>query len=165
MNKLQQIVAYLCLEYPHKQELSNARTTKLVYLADWFASLLNKKQMTSIDWVFNHYGPYVDDVFDAVQSSPSFDVNASTTPYNTEKLVFSYNSSSKEDFDDLTAKEMLILDFVIDKAEKLYFNDFIDYVYSTYPVKASERYSKLDLPVLAAEYQSKKAAKQTIEVV
>jgi len=34
MKKLANIIAYLSSNYPHKNELSKARLTKLVYLAD-----------------------------------------------------------------------------------------------------------------------------------
>ena len=46
------------------------------------------------------------------------------------------------------------LDFVIEKTKGMYFDSFIDYVYSTYPVTSKERYSKLDLVTLAQEYKS-----------
>jgi hypothetical protein len=35
----------------------------------------------------------------------------------------------------------------------MYFNDFIDYVYSTFPVSSNERYSSLDLVGLASKYR------------
>ena len=35
MAKLVDVVGYLCEHYPHKAELSKARLTKMVYLADW----------------------------------------------------------------------------------------------------------------------------------
>ena len=72
MTKLQNIVAYLCSMYPHKSELSNARLTKLVYLAHWFSALLDGRPMTNIEWLFNHYGPYVDDVVDSVRNTQYF---------------------------------------------------------------------------------------------
>lgn len=72
MNKLQKIIAYFCIRYPYKGELSKARLTKLVYLADWFSALIDDHQLTDIDWLFNHYGPYVDDVFEVASRSPDF---------------------------------------------------------------------------------------------
>ncbi|MEZ5576726.1 MAG: DUF4065 domain-containing protein [Candidatus Competibacteraceae bacterium] len=59
MNRLQNIMAYFGIEYPHKFELSKARLTKMIYLADWFSSLADGKKLTDIEWLFNHYGPYV----------------------------------------------------------------------------------------------------------
>ncbi|WP_370203231.1 Panacea domain-containing protein [Alloalcanivorax venustensis] len=153
MNKLQRILAYLCLNYPHKDELSKARVTKLVYLADWFSSLLDGEQMTDIKWVFNHYGPYVDDVVDSANGAYGFSLEKKNTMYGTPKYVVSY--SGGEDID-ISDREKKILDAVIEKTKPLHFNDFISYVYSTYPVKSNERYASLDLVSLAQRYKELK---------
>jgi len=58
-NLVDEIIKYICLNYPYKYKLSKARLTKMVYLIDWYYSKLNKHQMTNISWEFNHYGPYV----------------------------------------------------------------------------------------------------------
>ena len=55
MNNLENVIAYFCLHYPHKRELSKARLTKLVYLADWFSALIFRRQITNINWIFNHF--------------------------------------------------------------------------------------------------------------
>lgn len=151
MNKLQKIVAYFCMNYSYKDELSKARLTKLVYLADWFSSLLDGKQMTDVKWVFNHYGPYVDEVVDSVSSVHGFNVEEKNTMYGTPKYVISYIGGGDIDICD---REKNILDAVIKKTRSMYFNDFIKYVYSTYPVKSSERYSDLNLVELAKKYNS-----------
>lgn len=152
MNKLQQIVAYFCLNYPHKSELSNARLTKLVYLSDWFSSLLYEYPISNIEWIFNHYGPYIDDVINSVRSSYNFNIRKEKTIYGSDKYVIIFNGD--EDEIELLQKEINILDAVIEKTEKLYFNEFIQYVYSTYPVVSRERYSVLNLTELAKEYNN-----------
>lgn len=151
MKKLQNIIAFLCSEYPHKSEITKARLTKMVYLADWFSALLDEKQMTDIEWVFNHYGPYVDDVIDAAHNTFGFKIEHQSTMYGTSKYVISYNGSSDEIA--LEKREKDILKAVIDKTKSMYFNDFVDYVYSTYPVKTKERYSTFDLVSLAKKYK------------
>ncbi|MBR9907521.1 MAG: SocA family protein [Gammaproteobacteria bacterium] len=157
MNKLQSIIAFICSNYPHKSELTKARVTKLVYLADWFSSLLDKRQLTEIDWVFNHYGPYVDDVIDAAYRSSSFKIEHQYTMYGTSKHVLSYTGHIDEIKLDSRDKE--ILNAVMKKTQALYFNQFVDYVYSTYPVKTKERYSSLNLVQLAREYDAAKTAR------
>ncbi|WP_335992747.1 Panacea domain-containing protein [Pseudoalteromonas sp. CH_XMU1449-3] len=156
MNKLQNIIAFICANYPHKSELTKARVTKLVYLADWFSSLLDKKQMTDIEWVFNHYGPYVDDVVDAAHSSFGFKIEHQNTMYGSSKYVLSYNGS--DDAIKLEEREKEILNAVMEKTKTMYFNQFVDYVYSTYPVKTKERYSTFNLVKLAEDYTRKEAA-------
>lgn len=159
MNKLQNMVAYLCSKYPHKSELSKARLTKLVYLADWFSSLVDGKPMTGIEWVFNHYGPYVDDVVDSIRNTQDFSIENEQNGYGATKHVISFHGNENEIA--LSQRERAILNVVIEKTKSLYFNDFIDYVYSTYPVKSQERYSILNLEFLAKKYKQKNASLTT----
>jgi len=156
MNKLRSIMAYLAIKYPHKSELSKARLTKLVYLSDWFSSLLDDKQMTDIGWVFNHYGPYVDEVSDLATTDDDFSITPEKTVYGGDKFVISYSGNS--DDVELTDREKAILDAIIEKTKVMYFNDFIKYVYSTYPVSSNERYADLDLVSLARNYKEEKSA-------
>lgn len=152
MNRLQNIIAYFCLEYPHSSELSNSRLTKLVYLADWVSALADDKQMTNITWLFNHYGPYVDDIKMAVMSSPNFSLKLDYNAFGSSKNVISF-SGRIEDVE-LSVRDKKILDLVIEKTKGKYYNEFIDYVYSTYPVQSKNRYSTLDLVELAREYKA-----------
>lgn len=151
MKNIQKIIAYLCLQYPYKNDITKARLTKMVYLADWFSALLDSKQLTDVKWVFNHYGPYVDDVVEAAHSSLGFKIEHQNTMYGSSKYVISYNGAPESI--DLTDREKNILDAVIDKTKSMYFNDFVEYVYSTYPVKTKERYSTFDLVALAKRYR------------
>ncbi len=155
MTKLQSVIAYFCKNYPHKGELSKARLTKLVYLTDWFSALVDGKKITNINWIFNHYGPYVDDVVSSATKSEGFTLSKEQTIYGSDKYLI--NFSGHLDEEELTAREREILDAVIDKTKSLYFNDFIDYVYSTYPVRSKNRYSELDLVGLAEDYKSEQA--------
>ncbi|MDH2372895.1 Panacea domain-containing protein [Cobetia sp. 3AK] len=156
MNKLHSILAYICIAYPLKNELSKARITKLVYLADWYSSLLNDKQMTDIQWTFNHYGPYVSDVIESAQQREDFQIDHQLNSYGSTKDVLCF--SGNESAIDLTNKERSIIDAIINKTKGFYFNEFIDYVYSTYPVSSSERYANLDLVSLARQYKQKEVS-------
>ena len=151
MNKLRAIMAYFSTMYPHKSELSKARLTKLVYLADWFSALLENKKMSEINWVFNHYGPYVNDVFELATIDNDFSITPEKTVYGGDKYVIGY--TGKDISTSLSEKEKAILDAIINKTKTMYFNDFIDYVYSTYPISSNERYAKLDLVALAKQYK------------
>ncbi|EMP4350859.1 Panacea domain-containing protein [Providencia rettgeri] len=153
MDRIQNIAAYLCENYPIQSELSKARLTKMVYLADWFSSLLNNEQLTDIEWVFNHYGPYVDDVVDSIyRSRNNFSVRSEKNIYGSDKNTIHFIGDKNDIV--LHGNDKKILDLVINKTKGLYFNDFIDYVYSTYPIRSRTRYSILDLPRLAREYSN-----------
>lgn len=153
MSVIESIVAYLCIHYPYANELSKTRLTKLVYLADWFSALVDEQQMTDIDWIFNHYGPYVDDVINVVSSNSNFDIEYSENLYGMERTTISYHG--KENEINLTKRQMDIIDVVINKTSSMYFNDFIKYIYSTYPIVESARYAHLNLVELARECRAR----------
>nr|WP_320190114.1 Panacea domain-containing protein [uncultured Desulfobacter sp.] len=158
MNKLESVMAYFIINYPNKQELSNARLTKLVYLADWFSALILKEQMTSIKWVFNHYGPFVHDIENSAISNPNFEMQTGQNMFGNMKNTITYSGDTNKI--ELLPDEKKIIQLIIRKTQPLYFNDFIDYVYSTYPVSANERYARLKLVELAEEYRNLKNKNQ-----
>jgi hypothetical protein len=146
--RLRAVMEYLCLKYPHPDELSNARLTKLVYLADWEAARHFGHQLTPVKWVFNHYGPWVPDVMNMAQSEPeTFLVVTESNSYGSPKIRIALSHPPQNT--SLDPHEQAVLDRVIEETRKLYFGPFIDYVYATYPVRASERYDELDLAALA----------------
>jgi hypothetical protein len=53
----------------------------------------------------------------------------------------------------VTEEEKELIDFVISSSASKNWDDFIKLVYSTYPIVTQERFSKLDLVMLAAEYE------------
>jgi hypothetical protein len=70
--------------------------------------------------------------------------------FGTPKEVISAAPGAKEP--NLPPEDREILDFVIERTKRLYWNDFISLVYSTYPIRTRPRYSDLDLVRLADEY-------------
>jgi hypothetical protein len=152
---LRDVMAYICLNYPHKDELSKARLTKMIYLCDWRSAIMRGKQITNIEWIFNHYGPYVDDIYSVASKDPDFEISMSTNIYGNIKEIISVKPEAKTE--SLKTGDKEIIDFVINKTSTMYWESFIKLVYSTYPIVSQERYIKLNLPSLAEEY--KKIAK------
>ncbi|MEN9656209.1 MAG: hypothetical protein RL311_1160, partial [Bacteroidota bacterium] len=56
------ILVYFFKKYPNPNELSKARVVKMLYLSDWKSCIEYGQQITSIQWYFNHYGPYFEDI-------------------------------------------------------------------------------------------------------
>lgn len=149
---LQSLLAYICEFYPHKRELSDARVTKMVYLADWKSALERGQQITNIQWTFNNFGPYVDDVIRTVSSDPTFEVKLETNVFGQPKKAIKLREGCHYEPGTLTPDTTAILDFVIEATKGLYWKGFIDLVYATYPIATQPRYTKLDLVALAKEY-------------
>lgn len=160
MAEIIDVAGYLCENYPYKGELSKARLTKMVYLADWKSCVDRNKQITRICWIFNHYGPYVDDVVaDVKKHQKNFEINVSSTMYGDTKEVISL--TQKKEWA-LSEEEKRIIDHIIEQTKTLTWNSFIRLVYSTFPVLVSERSSSLDLQKLARRYQREMKASAAV---
>ena len=150
MATLEDIMTYLYQKYPHKQELSKARFTKMVYLADWRSAMTQGKQLSNIEWEFNHYGPYVEDVVNLARTSNGFEITTTQNLFGSKKEVIKVTKNASSET--LTDVDRRILDFVVSQTSSLFWDDFIRLVYSTYPIMNYPKYSKLDLVSLAKRY-------------
>ena len=155
MNKLIDILYYLISKYPTKEELSNYRTTKMVYLIDWHYSIKYQKQLTDIKWVFDNYGPFVWDIKDTVvKNKDIFNIVHTTNYYGSEKTLFSIKNTQFTI--KLSDNEKSAIDYIIEHTKNLGNDSFTKLVYSTYPMIVTEQYHKLDLVARAKEYQELK---------
>lgn len=152
MASLHDAMVYLAREYPYKSELSKARLTKMLYLADWRAAITRRRQITPLEWVFNHYGPYLPDVVEQARTNPDFEVRDEFTMYGSPKEVVALANPAAEERLEPWEKESL--DHVIEQTKDLNWSQFIELVYSTYPILSQDRYATLDLLQLASEYEA-----------
>lgn len=153
---------YFLKYYPYKSELSASRLTKLMYLADWKSAIDRSRLMTGVTWHFNHYGPFVDDFVKLAKQDSNIEIEITANLYGTKKQLIKLNDQS--DVENLVDEDdRKILDFVISATKDKNYEDFIQLVYSTYPVVSKSKYSDLDLVALAKEYKliSKKSKEAT----
>lgn len=146
------IIKYLLKEYPHKSELSASRLTKMIYLIDWKSSIDFGRQITNAQWHFDHYGPYVDDFVRLAKEDKDISVENTANYYGGKKQLFKLSDKFDGNFD-LTKEQKHIADFVINATKQKNYEDFIQLVYSTYPVISNDRYSDLDLVESAEKYK------------
>jgi len=151
MATLEDAIAYILREYPYRDETSNARVTKMLYLADWHNLIQGKQSVTNVQWYFDNYGPFVWDVRNAVAQSRVMSIETTQNYYGTPKDQFVLTDAAYEP--DLSADEKAALDHVITETKALTWPAFIKLVYSTYPVATSERYTRLNLVAKAKEYR------------
>lgn len=152
-NKIDNVLRYIVRYYPYGFELTKTRLTKLIYLIDWESSLEVGEQLTDIEWYFNHYGPYVSDVFDTADEDSDLKIVEKVSNFGTKKFLVESKIEKSDLQFELTRSEMKIIDKVINETQSMNWNEFIDYVYSTFPIVKSERYGVLNLVKLAQEYQ------------
>lgn len=145
------LVKYVLKNYPYQKELSKARLNKIIYLIDWKYVLTYGKQLTNIEWKYNHYGPYVDIIKEKILSDSRFKIDNTTNFYGNPKELITL--AEDYGFIDPSENEKDIIDFVIEKTKKYNWNDFIKLVYSTYPIISQPQGSNLNLIALSKEYK------------
>jgi hypothetical protein len=151
MAKLKDIMAYIIKEYPLKSDLSNAKLTKMIYLADWKHAITYGHQISDIMWYFDNYGPFVWDIKDEALNEPEiFVVKEVLNAYGSPKVIIGLNQMQYTP--KISVEEAKSINHVIESAKKLNWDQFIRLVYSTYPIISSEKYNHLDLVKKAKEY-------------
>jgi len=153
---IENILHYILNEYPYPNELTKTRITKMVYLVDWYSALEFQEQFSGIKWYFDHYGPYVSDVMDVADEDKDVRIKETVSAYGGVKYIVEPKNKNRKLNVDLNEKEMSIIDKVIKDTEDLSWNKFIDFVYSTAPIKNKNKYSNLNLLKLAEKEISKK---------
>lgn len=145
-SKLRNVMLYIVKNYPYEEDLTKTRITKLVYLIDWEYTKRYGKQMTEISWYFDHYGPYVSDVLDEADDDHTVSIQSTTSNFGTIKYIVrpKYDRESIH-FENLDSREISVINDVFDKTKMLSWNQFINYVYETPPIKESSKYCNLDL--------------------
>jgi len=151
---LHDLTRYIIKKYPNKSHLSKARLNKLIYLIDWKSSLDYESQISDIHWFFNHYGPYVDDIETRLLFDDRFDIEKTTNYFGGEKNIIKLVND--KNFNKPNKKQKKIIDLVINLTKNMDWNKFINTVYSTYPIKYSERGEYLNLIELAKQYKQQK---------
>lgn len=134
--KIINIAAYILKSIIDKKNdngLSKARLTKLFYLIDWKSELDNNRQITDIQWYFHQFGPYVDDVMNALRyQTHIFKVYR----YPDSRGGF-YEVILLNDLDfkpKLDLEDQKVIDHVIHITVNLNWDQFIELVYGTFPV-------------------------------
>lgn len=83
--KVDSALRYVLKYYPSDgHELTKTRLTKLIYLLDWESALKTGRQVTDINWYFNHYGPFVSDVFDAADDDSELRIVEKVSNFGTK---------------------------------------------------------------------------------
>ncbi len=153
--KLRDIIRYILKKYPYNFDLNKTRLTKLVYLIDWEMAKKYSSLCSGINWYFDNYGPYVQDVMKEAVSDEQITIDEGFSSYGRPKYTFRLDGSKRYEFRFLNPQELQIIDSVIDSTKDMSFNNFINYVYNTPPVVQTPKYQSLDLIKIASERNDK----------
>lgn len=145
MKKLREVIRYLLINSSQPSKLTKTKVTKLVYLGDWFSSLENNEQITDVEWFFDHYGPYVSDIYFVAQKDSKIKIKTGYNAFGNPKETLECVVSKTKFKTRLNNEEQAILDKVLSETDDMNWREFIDFIYKTPPIKTSEKYSKLNL--------------------
>lgn len=151
MRELQDVLGYIYQQYPYKGELSKGRVTKLIYLADWTMCLMTHAQISKLNWYYNQYGPFSEEIEALTRSNPLFSLEDTDNYYggNKKSIMLKHN----DDFEPvLSDAQKQAIDATIKKTQDLTWQEFTQMIYKTYPLVKTSQYHFLDLPALAQEY-------------
>ena len=142
------IFVYLWSKYEkgkRRSHFSVSRATKMVFLVDWFYSRFNEdnwRQATAIEWYYHQYGPYVN-LTQVVKEK--FKIAS-----DLQRNLFSLRRDIETDgFVNLNENIKRMCKQVISKTQSLSYLGFINYVYRTPAVKLSEKFTIIQIPVIA----------------
>lgn len=144
--KLRNVLLYIVKNYPYGDDLTKTRITKLVYLIDWEYTKKYGEQLTEISWYFDHYGPYVSDVLDEADEDETVSIQSTFSNFGTIKYIVKPKYGKENiHYEGLTESEIDVINKVFEDTKLLSWNQFINYVYETPPIKRSEKYHYLNL--------------------
>lgn len=151
MSKLTSLLIFILQNY-YKDNISLARLIKLVYLADWIMAINKQITISTIKWFFKTDGPFSDDILAEIEKNKNiFEILEfkSQAGMNYKTILLK----------DKKIQENLLVDFekkcvlaVLSKTKDLYWDNFIETIYKTYPIQTSNKEEILDLIIKAKEY-------------
>lgn len=149
MNKLKEVIRYLLINSSQPSKLTKTKVTKLVYLSDWISSVKRNKQITEIKWYFDHYGPYVSDIYFMAEKDSKIEIESGYNAFGNPKETLVCKIKKEKFKPKLNIEEQEILNKVLETTDDMNWREFIDFVYNTKPIKISKKYSTLDLISIA----------------
>lgn len=132
-----QVLHYLMINLKQPIYSDLTKISKILYLCDWKFTITYNEKLLDIDWKHSNFG--------LITNNFNFSLAI-------ELLSSKLNQESK-----LPNHFKSILDFVLEKVERLKYTDFVTLVYSTYPmITTSPSDEVLDLKKFAIEYKEYK---------
>lgn len=158
MNKVQQIAAYY-LKHSKSKSISELRLTKILYLCDWIHCLVHDSYMTNFKWMLK-YCVTAEGVNQSIMSGQHFSMQVIKQHSEIKEYTLLFPNINNTEL--LVDSEIKVIDYILKHTDELYFNDLINYIHSTYPLREDTIYRDLDLLKSAKNYHQKNSLKTNI---
>lgn len=139
-------------------ELPKGRLVKLFYLLDWKSALESGKTVTDFTWYYNHFGPFLPEISDVLLRAGNdiiLTVGNNLVGAPAEYIRLHSEKQESELGSELHPDTLKLINEIVAVTKDLSFTQFIKLVYSTFPVRTSQKYSQLDLVKLAKDYKKR----------
>jgi hypothetical protein len=123
--------------------ITRTRLLKLLYLIDYYSKEKLKKKITNFSYDYYYYGPYSEQYILLLDVMKSEELLETTTITNDGNLIYSYGPVNKisKDYSSLklfNTSEKEIIKSVINDFARLHFNNLLEKVYNTEPIKENK---------------------------
>jgi len=155
MKNLLDTILYIFEEYRKKDELSTARLVLLVFLIDWKFAIENERQFTETKWTYEQFGPFSKDILILIKNKKDIfkiDIIKKSDGMTTERLTL--KSNSVIEIKNFEAKSAA--DFILENTYSMTWSEFIQLVFSSYPIISNSKNTQLDLSKDSLRFKQRK---------
>ncbi|TGK01329.1 DUF4065 domain-containing protein [Leptospira langatensis] len=132
-------------------ELAKSTLTKVIFLAEYWMAKKTGKTCFNLPWYYDEYGPYLKIVTDSIHNEPDIKISARLRGFGQDTISKFYTIEPISETDYSLDNKIFenFIDEIIESYKILGYKEFINFVYDSYPIRKSERFSNLDLEALA----------------
>lgn len=140
LTTLQKVIIYLARKGLF--DLTRTKLVKLLYLIDLEYWTRKKKTLTGLNYVSYYYGPYSEEIIDAIQELQKDQVIQEFSAISPEgRQYYIYNLRKKINLDELSfrKKDLEIIEEVLGKYKDLSLDEILEQVYKSQPYKRTKK--------------------------
>lgn len=142
----EKLIAYIIEHLSGK--ITKTQLVKLAYLADLESTKFTNSQVSDIQWLRYHYGPYdkhLDERLGFLQQNGFIEIKQQNKVSDPDKTYFIFNYTGKSVDPNLEPVKKDIVDTIIKQFGSFTLNSLLKYVYDTEPMKGAKKDEPLDL--------------------
>jgi uncharacterized protein YwgA len=139
--KLNDMIEYLVSNFSGNA-LTRTKLVKLLYLADRESYIGRDRQISNIKYIKYHYGPYSEDIVDALQEMDGDEIRE-LSGRSQNGTYYRYEANSDYEGSSLTREERAILKRVLREYENTQTKQLVETVYDLDDLDSVEKYTPL----------------------
>ena len=139
--KLNDMIEYLVSHFSGNA-LTRTKLVKLLYLADRESYIARDRQISNLNYIKYHYGPYSEDIVDTLQEMDGEEIRE-LSGRSSNGTYYRYEANSDYEGSTLTREERAILKQVLQEYENTQTKQLVETVYDLDDLDNVEKYTPL----------------------